>query len=1059
MRTYLQAFDLWEVVNTDIELAPLKANPIVAQICQHADERTKRQRLCPDYDLDTPKQAWDKLKEEVQGTERTRQQQLLNLRRDFENLKMKEEETVKQYSDRIMAVVNSIRLIGEQFDKVRIVEKVLSTLPERYEAKISSLEDSRDLARISLTELINALYAQEQRRASRIEEHQEGAFQAKVKPSSSNAAYKSKKNWRDKSKTDASRKWDRPCRHCKRPGHPEARCWFRPDATCQNCKKKGHIEKVYKEKGRPSQNQPQLKNEEARVAEQSNDSEEHVFAVSCLATKDKVTKGWLLDSGCTNHMSPDATIFRTLHRSCKTKVKIGNGQFIKAEGKGDVLICTSTGDKVITNVLLVPEIDRNLLIIAQLLDKGYFVVFKGQECKITDPNGSSLMTVTMSDKCFEVNWSGDSAHIASTEDTKLWHQRLGHANFRSMAQMASKKMVENFTKSVQGEDVCEIESLNGSKYFILFIDDYTRFCWIFFLKHKLEVAQVFVKFKAAAKAETGYKLKTIRTDNGTEYTSVQFQALCNKAGVKHQLTNVYTPQQNGVSERKNRILLDMARCLLFEKKLPKNLWAEAVNTAVYLQNRLPTKALEQKTPFEVWFGFKPSVEHLRVFGCLCYAHIPAVKRNKLSERDQPGILMGYNAVKKGYRILDPLTNKMQTEGVENGPDMDLDDEPVRGIRTLAKIYERAHMAQVEPSSFEEAKADKGWRQAMAVEITIIEKNQSWKLVDANRKVIGVKWGYKAKQNADGNLNKLKARLVVKAQMHWNVYHLDVKSAFLNGILEEEIYVEQPQGFEVPSKEDMLVVSLHVDDLLVTGGDEAVLTYFKTKMRKMFEMTDLGLMTYFLRMEPTPTPVVVGMKLSSHEGHEEVCETTYRSLISCLLYLTATRPDIIKAEKLKLTGYTDSDWASFKDDMKSTSGYAFTLGSAMVCWSSKKQSLVAQSTTEAKYVAATSAVNQAIWLRKVLVDLNLFQKEATEIFCDNKSAVAIAKNLVFHGKTKHFDIKLHVIREMEQACEIKLVHCNSEDQIADILTKGLGISRFNKLRKLLGVCSMELKEEC
>ncbi|KAG8486726.1 hypothetical protein CXB51_020278 [Gossypium anomalum] len=458
----------------------------------------------------------------------------------------------------------------------------------------------------------------------------------------------------------------------------------------------------------------------------------------------------------------------TLDRSYKTKVKIGNGQFIKAEGKRDVLICTSTGDKVITNVLLVPEIDRNLLSIAQLLDKGYSIVFKGQECKITDPNRSSLMTVTMSDKCFEVNWSGDSAHVASTEDTKLWHQRLGHANFRSMAQMASKKLVENFTKSVQSEDVCEqarlpfpantswrastklelvhsdvcgpmkTESLNGSKYFILFINDYTRFCWIYFLKHKSEVAQVFVKFKAATETETGLKLKTIRTDNGTEYTSAQFQALCNKAGVKHQLTNVYTPQQNRVSERKNRSLLDMARCLLFEKKLPKNLWAEAVNTVVYLQNRLPTKALEQKTLFEGWFRFKPSVEHLRVFGCLCYAHIPAVKRDKLLERAQPGILMGYSAVKKGYRILDPLTNKIQvsrdvifdehacwnwnkgepeatsenlimdqTEGVENDVDMDLDDEPVSGTRTLAEIYERAYMAQVEPSSFEEVKDDEG----------------------------------------------------------------------------------------------------------------------------------------------------------------------------------------------------------------------------------------------------------------------------------------------------------------------------------------------------------------
>ncbi|XP_017632559.1 uncharacterized protein LOC108475064 [Gossypium arboreum] len=287
---------------------------------------------------ETPKQAWDRLKEEFQGTERTRQQQLLNLRKDFENLKMKEEETVKQYSNRIMAVVNSIRLLREQFNEARIVEKVLSTLPDRYEEKISSLEDSRDLTSISLTELINALYAQEQRRASRLEEHQKGAFQAKTKPASSSTINKGKKTWSDKSKTDSSRRWDRPCRH-----------------------------------------------------------------FSCSAPQDKESSGLLLDSGCTNHMSPDAAIFKSLDRSYKIKVKVGNDHFIKVEGKGDVLICTPTGNKLISNVLLVLEIDRNLLSIAQLLEKGYSVVFKGSECKISDPSRSMLMTVAMIDKIFAVD--------------------------------------------------------------------------------------------------------------------------------------------------------------------------------------------------------------------------------------------------------------------------------------------------------------------------------------------------------------------------------------------------------------------------------------------------------------------------------------------------------------------------------------------------------------------------------------------------------------------------------------------------------------------------------
>ncbi|KAG8492601.1 hypothetical protein CXB51_010050 [Gossypium anomalum] len=825
-------------------------------------------------------------------------------------------------------------------------------------------------------------------------------------------------------------------------------------------------------------------------------------------------------------MSPDASIFKTLDKSYKTRVKIGNGQFINAEGKGEVLICTATGDKIIKNVLLVPEIDRNLLSIAQLLEKGYSVVFKGQECQITDLSGSSLMTVTMSDKCFEVDWSGDShsAHTASTEDTKLWHQRLGHANFKSMAQMVSKEMVENFTKTVHIEDVCDVCQI-GKQARLPFPANTT---WrassklqLMHTDHKSEVAQVFIKFKAAMETETGCKIKTIRSDNGTEYTSAQFQGLCNDAAIKHQLTNVYTPQQNG---------------------------------------------------------------HLRVFGCLCYAHIPAVKRDKLSKRAKPCILVGYSSVKKGYRILDPSANKVQFDSEQNEPGLDVDDEPVRGTRTLADVYERAHVSQEEPGCFEDAEADEGWRQVMSDEIATIEKNQTWELVPRpdKRKVIGVKWVFQGKQNADGSLNKLKARLVVKgfsqkygldymetfapvvrldtvrllfalaAQRHWLIHQLDVKSAFLNGFLEEEIYIDQPQGFVVSGKEDMvyrlkkalssseptlyvkkkqaetqLIVPLYVDDLLVTGGDQSILAVFKAKMKEMFEMSDLGQMTYFLGMEvqqtqngiflgqktfatkilskfsmenykPTSTPMAVGMKLSSQGDHDQVSESDYRSLVGCLLYLTATRPDIMfavsmlsrfmhccnkqhlqagkrvlrylkgtlshglyfsKSENLKLIGYTDSDWAGSKDDMKSTSGYAFTLGSTMFCWSSKKQSIVAQSTAEAEYVAAAGAVNQAIWLRKILGDLNLYQKEATDIYCDNMPAVAIAKNPIFHGRTKHFNIKLHVVREMEQAQEIELIHCNSEDQIADIFAKALNESRFIKLREELGVSSMKTKEEC
>ena len=124
-------------------------------------------------------------------------------------------------------------------------------------------------------------------------------------------------------------------------------------------------------------------------------------------------------------------------------------------------------------------------------------------------------------------------------------------------------------------------SLNGSKYYIAFIDDYTRFCWIYFLKSKSEVANVFWKYKAWVENQSSCRMQKIRSDNGKEYTNEIFDMFCEEADIEHQLTTPYTPQHNGVSERKNRSIMEMTRCMLHEKELPKKLWAEAANTAVF----------------------------------------------------------------------------------------------------------------------------------------------------------------------------------------------------------------------------------------------------------------------------------------------------------------------------------------------------------------------------------------------------------------------------------------------------------------------------------------------
>ncbi|XP_063049961.1 uncharacterized protein LOC134444635 [Engraulis encrasicolus] len=176
---------------------------------------------------------------------------------------------------------------------------------------------------------------------------------------------------------------------------------------------------------------------------------------------------------------------------------------------------------------------------------------------------------------------------------------------------------------------------------------------MYVLKHKDEVFNKFVQWKAEVETYSGRKLKVLRTDNGGEYTSKEFDAFLKTEGVRHELTVPKTPEQNGVAERMNRTLVETVRSMLADAKLPQKFWAEALATAVYLRNRSPTKAVADMTPYEAW-----TVSHLRVFGCDAYAHIPKDERKKLDPKARKCILLGYGTETKGYRLYDTKQTKV-----------------------------------------------------------------------------------------------------------------------------------------------------------------------------------------------------------------------------------------------------------------------------------------------------------------------------------------------------------------------------------------------------------------
>ena len=201
------------------------------------------------------------------------------------------------------------------------------------------------------------------------------------------------------------------------------------------------------------------------------------------------------------------------------------------------------------------------------------------------------------------------------------------------------------------------QSKGGARYFATFIDDYSGWYQVYFLKSKDEIFDAFVKYKNLAETETGNKIKALQTDNGKEYCNTKFRQFLDQHGIQQRLSIPYNPQQNGVAERRNRTLLDMARCQLIQAQLPPSFWAEAVGTANYIRNRCTSKALANETPFELWKGWTPVVGHMRTFGTKVFILNKNPTKGKFEPRSKEGIFIGYPEHAKGYRVWIPAEKK------------------------------------------------------------------------------------------------------------------------------------------------------------------------------------------------------------------------------------------------------------------------------------------------------------------------------------------------------------------------------------------------------------------
>jgi transposase InsO family protein len=462
---------------------------------------------------------------------------------------------------------------------------------------------------------------------------------------------------------------------------------------CYFCKKGGIVKKncfkylAWKSKQDSNGNWRRSQKQHVNIV---NEAEEYLFVLNASS------KDWILDSGATCHVCRNKNLFSTFDSTYKEKINMPNGEMCMSSGKGTVILSLiNSNGKIskakIQDVFYVPEIEGNLISVSKLTNKGYQVIFNKTKCEINF-NNVNIAVADLNGKLYILRKTAKNTICAVEKDehrkncVHYWHRILGHRDLTVVKNLNSSGVIQPITiNSCNMNEFCEIcpqgkmtrmtfssrneiktreildlihsdvcgpmqtNSVSGKKYLLTFIDDFSRYAVIYFLREKSEVLEKFKEFVQFVKTKFNKTPKIIRSDRGGEYCGHQFKNFLKEEGIQQQLTAPYSPQQNGIAERKNRTLMEMARCMLIESKLQKSLWAEAVNTANYIQNRLPCKPLINKTPFEIWEGEKPNLNNMKIFGSRCFVKLPDQHRRKLDEKSIEMRFVGYDYNSKAYR--------------------------------------------------------------------------------------------------------------------------------------------------------------------------------------------------------------------------------------------------------------------------------------------------------------------------------------------------------------------------------------------------------------------------
>src|SRR5262245_30941426 len=1012
------------------------------------------------------------------------------------------------------------------------------------------------------------------------------------------------------------------CNNCSRKGHVESDC-FRPgggkegQAPWQKDQDKDKDKDKAKSANKVTDNNAKSEKGEGKYAF-TVFSKDDQHALTASADKSEAA----VDSGASVHYCPDRSKFVTYEKVTGPAIYAADGRAMKAVGKGNIEIrLPNKGDHTkvtLQDVYHVPDMTTTLISVACLDKAGFIAHFGRGLCRIEAPDNKVIAEIPLQHGLYALGVHNPNSNMALSATQKLSlaqaHKTLGHIHYRAIIDGIRAGNISGIELTDTEEVFCEpcaqakphrkpfpqqaknrakefgerivmdlwgpasVESIGRKKYSLDFIDDSSRWTESDYLATKDECFKSYCNFEKALETQYGVRIKILRCDRAGEFMSEEFDEHLKKRGTRRELTVHDTHEQVGVAERYNRTKLELSRAMMICSGLPMYLWAEAKNHIRWIKNRVPTRALDGKTPHESRFNQVPDLRDLVPFGTRAWVKIH--NAGKLEHRAKLGYCVGYDDNSTGYRIYYP---ERRTVGVEREVVFDtsprdvievsIDDLPIastlkdkgeqaegrkedvdegrkeigsgddaeelepetggamvegRSMRTRGgKAAEpgfywnlagkprrsQANLSHVEdtlfalssalemaPYSIQEALAGphaNEWREAWKAELDQLQNMNVWEIVPrpkdkpvipcrevlhekhgpdgevSRRKVRLAAGGHRQKENVNytdtfasaAKIATIRVVLALAAKWDWEIDQVDVVGVFLNGILEEEVFMEAPfgilknndrnmvcrlmrsiyglkqagnawykrmsgvfkkMGFSVSlcdsslffrfNDKGSLIIPVSTDDMAVAGSSRLVVDAFKEELSTYFKITDEGELHWLLGFEikrdrkaktvalnqksyieamakkfgqdnarPTYCPLEPGTILTKDQGPEVPISEPYqeasghvlwpalitrpdvqfvvgltaqftqnpaiehwRALMRIIRYLYTTRDYwlVLGGEGDVGVGYADADFAS-QIDRHSISGFSFHIGQGAVTWSSKRQSIIALSTTESE----------------------------------------------------------------------------------------------------------------